>query len=76
VFRDTPPVSFYSALDGKPAKEHKVIRVRTTEGLREITRFPDTLISKGFEEPKTLVRYYFLEDQDHSRAERIAKSGR
>lgn len=76
VFRDTPTVSVYSALDGKPAKAHKVIRMRTTEGLQEITRFPDTLIGKGFEKPKTLFRYYFFKDEDYLEAERIAKTGR
>ncbi|HOT83578.1 MAG TPA: hypothetical protein PLQ12_09800 [Candidatus Defluviicoccus seviourii] len=45
VFRDEASINLYRDVEGVSAKEHKLIRVRTKDGLLEISRFADTIIN-------------------------------
>jgi uncharacterized protein len=46
VFRDEPSYNLYSRSAGEVTKAHKMVRVRTDDGgQKEITEFPDTVIS-------------------------------
>ncbi len=76
VFRDSASINLYKALDGNPAKEHTMIRIRGTTGPLEITRFGDTLISGKIMKDQTMIRYYFLDDDNFETARRIATTGR
>ncbi len=47
VFRDEPSYSLYSRGGGEMRKQHKMVRVLTGDGgQKEITDFPDSVISK------------------------------
>jgi len=71
VFKDDPSYNLYSLSDGDAVKAHKVVRVRTPEGKpEEITKFPDTIISKTLMKKTKLTRYYFLSNDDRDEAER------
>ncbi|MCB9948201.1 MAG: HD domain-containing protein [Rhodospirillaceae bacterium] len=76
VFRDLVPISLYKELDGTRAKEHKLMRVRTDDTVREITKFPDTIISEFMKKERNIIRYYFLDRDEFERAERLMKEGR
>ena len=76
VFRDAVSVNAYKEFDGTPAKEHKLIRVRTNTEVREITRFPDTTIGKFLKDERTVVRYYFTDTDEFERARAIMTGGR
>lgn len=76
VFRDAAPINLYKELDGEPAKEHKLIRVRTSTSLREISRFKDTIISDYLKSDRKIVRYYFFDSDEYETARRIMTEGR
>lgn len=76
VFRDEAPIHLYKDLGGVSAKEHKLIRVRTKDTVREITRFSDTIISDDLRKGTQITRYYFMDPDDFDRAYRIMTEGR
>ncbi|HSK40498.1 MAG TPA: hypothetical protein VK943_12095 [Arenibaculum sp.] len=54
------------------AKEHKKVRVRDADGdLKEITEFPDTVISNNLMTKSKMTRFYFLTSEDRQAAECI-----
>ena len=74
VFKDTAPFSLYSRIGGETAKAHKMVRVRDgSGGVREITTFPDTIISSKLQSARKLIRYYFLTDEEKASAEKAMK---
>ena len=75
VFRDEASVNLYRDLEGVSAKEHKLIRVRTKNGLLEISRFADTIINDHLKKDAKFVRYFFSERDDFDRAYRIMTEG-
>ncbi|MFZ1415681.1 MAG: HD domain-containing protein [Defluviicoccus sp.] len=75
VFRDAASVNLYKDLDGVTAKEHKLIRVRTKDGLLEISRFTDTIINDHLKKDAKFVRYFFSDRDDFDRAYRIMTEG-
>jgi hypothetical protein len=75
VFRDAASVNLYRDLDGVTAKEHKLIRVRTKDGLSEISMFPDTIISDHLKNDAKLVRYFFFDRDEFDRASQIMTEG-
>lgn len=73
VFRDAASVTLYKDLDGMPAKEHKLVRVRSSTSLEEISRFSDTIISSNLQRDRRFLRYYFLTDSEYEAALRISE---
>lgn len=74
VFKDTAPNHLYGRVGGESAKAHKMVRVINGAGEdKEITEFPDTIISPWLTKKKNLVRYYFLDDHDRDEAERMMR---
>lgn len=74
IFKDTPTLSLYSTYNGEVEKVHKIIRVFNGEGQPlEITKFPDTIISKTLTETLQLIRYYFLTAAKKQTAEKAMK---
>jgi len=76
VFRDYGTTSLYKDLGGVAASEHKLIRVRTKDGVKEISRFDDTIISEHLKREAPFVRYYFFNLDEFDRARRIMTEGR
>jgi uncharacterized protein len=76
VFVDRAPLNLYSRIGSEAAKEHKKVRVLNGEAKAvEITDFPDTIVSKRLMEKRDLVRYYFIDEADHTSAEKLINSG-
>jgi uncharacterized protein len=76
VFVDRAPLNLYSRIGGEVAKEHKKVRVLDGSGeAREITDFPDTIVSKKLTAKQDLVRYYFLFEEDRAAAEKAMNGG-
>ncbi len=71
VFKDEPSYNLYSRIGGESTKEHKMVRVRTPEGIKEITDFPDTVISKELMKKTRLTRYFFLSADDKDAARKV-----
>lgn len=75
VFRDEASINLYRDVEGVSAKEHKLIRVRTKDGLLEISRFADTIINDHLKKDAKFVRYFFSDRDDFDRAYRIMTEG-
>lgn len=76
VFKDSPKFNLYSSMSGDETKAHKIVRINVGDGqAREITEFEDTVIGETLQSNKWLVRYYFLNDSDHVKAEKILSQG-
>lgn len=75
VFRDYGTTSLYKDLSGVAAKEHKLIRVRTRDGVKEISQFRDTIISEHLKREAAFVRYYFCDSEEYARAYRLMTGG-
>lgn len=76
VFKDTAPNFLYGRVGGEAAKAHKMVRVLDGNHVpKEITEFPDTIISTRLTEKRNIVRYYFLDDSDRSNADKILAGG-
>jgi HD superfamily phosphohydrolase len=74
AFRDRAPLNLYSRIGGEVTKAHKMVRVQTGDGgIREITEFPDTIISKVLMQKRNLVRYYFLTEEERHIAEKAMR---
>lgn len=74
VFLDEAPYNLYSRAKGDVAKEHKKVRVRDADGgLKEITEFPDTVISSNLMAKSKMTRFYFLTSEDRQAAEKAMK---
>ncbi|MAU98714.1 MAG: hypothetical protein CMP81_22995 [Fulvimarina sp.] len=57
VFKDEPPYNLYSRMGGETTKAHKMVRVLAGNGVpKEITDFPDTIISKKLVPKRKLSR--------------------
>ncbi|MEM6381714.1 MAG: HD domain-containing protein [Pseudomonadota bacterium] len=60
VFVDDPPINLYSSMQGESEKVHKIVRVLNGSGeAKEITDFPETIISKKLRKKRRLVRFYY-----------------
>lgn len=75
VFRDYGTTSLYKDLGGVAAKEHKLIRVRTKDGVKEISRFEDTIISEHLKRETAFVRYCSSDSEEYVRAYRLMTGG-
>ena len=71
VFKDEPSCDLYSRMGGESTKEHKMVRVLNSGGPKEITDFPDTVISKELMNGTRLTRYYFLTADDRDAARKV-----
>jgi hypothetical protein len=69
VFKDRAPLNLYSRIGGEMSKEHKKVRVLNGDGKAlEIHQFPETIISDRLTKKDNLVRYYFLDQEECSKA--------
>jgi len=76
VFRDAPSHNLYSSMDGDVTKAHKIVRIHgSNSDVKEITKFDDTVIGKTLQEPKRVTRYFFLDDRDYEKAQKILHQG-
>ncbi len=71
VFKDRAPLNLYSRIGVEMTKEHKKVRVLNGQGKAvEIIHFPETIISDRLTKKDYLVRYFFLDKEECSRAEK------
>lgn len=74
IFKDEPPYNLYSRTGGETTKAHTMVRVLTGNGgQKEITEFPDTIISRNLVRKRKLSRYYFLDESDRVEAIKALK---
>jgi uncharacterized protein len=70
AFKDEPVLTLYGPIGEDMEKVHKKMRIlERGGGAREITEFPDTVISKALMKKK-ILRYFFLESGDRDDARR------
>lgn len=74
IFKDEAPYNLYSRTGGEMTKAHKMVRVLAGDGVpKEITDFPDTIISKGLVPKRKLSRYYFLDESERAEADKAMR---
>lgn len=74
IFRDEASYNLYTRASGEAAKAHKMVRVLTGEGTpKEITEFPDSVISGKLLEKMKLTRYYFFSAEERQAADKEMK---
>ena len=75
VFKDSPRLNLYASMRGEEGKSHKIVRVIDGSHNKEITEFPDTVISETLQTKKRLLRYFFLDQTDWEDAQKIIQGG-
>jgi HD superfamily phosphohydrolase len=76
IFEDQPDINLYSEVSGEQAKAHKMVRVLDGGGHQgEIVEFADTIIGKNLRTKAMLTRFYFLDDDIKSQAEKAMRGG-
>jgi hypothetical protein len=67
VFKDISPISAYGEVGAEHTKTHKMLAIKMKHGPpREITQLAPTI--KAIVRKRSIVRYYFREESDRSRA--------
>ena len=76
MFEDQASFDLYSESNEENGKVHKMVRVKDPDGhQKEIFEFGDTIISKRLQKKIMLTRYYFLESDDRTSAEKAMIGG-